>query len=134
MKTLSKDQRQYLAMLQAKLAARADAVETAYAALEAKISEAWEATAEPAVIAYNEAIAEFEEFRLDIHNQMTGFIEDRSEKWYRSDEGNTYRGWADAWDQNLDELSTDPPEGPSAPDCPHADDYPVAPDQEEEQP
>jgi hypothetical protein len=123
MKSLSKQQQAQLADFKARLAAAAAEVETAYAALADRVRDAWEETADMPVAAYNDLVEEFNTFREEVESELQDCYDNRSDAWQESERGETFLAWIDAWGDAPDELSSDPPD---TPDAPEVRDYPIS--------
>ena len=102
--------------LDALLNARKKALEGAINRFNEAVGDLWIAV-EEAADAYNEAVDEANEFRSDVHEEMDGYFNDRSEKWQEGEKGSDYSDWMNEWDMEFDQIEVERPAEAEAPDC-----------------
>lgn len=69
--------------------------------------ELWEARIRPLQAAYTEALEAAEAFRADLHAEMEGYYDDRSETWQESPKGEAYAAWMSLWDEVQSDATED---------------------------
>lgn len=98
-----------------------------FARLRAELNKAWD-TLEEAVAAYNEAVeqkwsvvddahqklagvvSEANDFRAEVADQIQSYLEERSERWHKSDRADQIVMWSELWDTEFDGPALDQPE------------------------
>jgi len=93
------------------------ALEESYAALEKAVdafntarTELWDAVA-VAQDAYNQVVADANEWLEDIASQLEDFVQKHSEKWQEGDRGKAYSAWYETFNNALEASELTEPDG-----------------------
>ena len=106
MKKLSKTQEKQHEELTAKLAETFDELSVAIAKFNEEISRLY-GDLQPAVDAYNEAVAAANEFAQEVHFEQEGYYDERSDNWRDGDAGSAYSDWMSEWEVELEPIELD---------------------------
>ena len=116
MKKLSKAHLKERDEISARLRAEADKMEGAISRYNEMMAESIEAVKD-AISNYNAVVADANDFRTTITEEMDQYESDRSEKWPESDAGQMYSDWHSQWEQaSFEEIEIDEPAELEVPD------------------
>lgn len=127
MRNLTREQIRRRDELVKRLSEAGEAVKSAVETLNDTVDAAWERYQE-VVAAYSRAIDEVEDLRDEVHTEMGGYADARSERWHDSDAGARYRAWRDDWSVPFEAPEAIQPDPVRAPDLGAADALRVLPE------
>jgi hypothetical protein len=108
MRKLSKERIAERDALQGKFYDLETALEIAADEFNSAVEAAWEKV-EAAMTAYNEAIADANQWQQDCAAAIQDYIDGRSEKWQASEKGQEYAEWVREYEETFDELNLEKP-------------------------
>src|SRR5215510_638055 len=86
------------------------AVQSAIEAYNTRLDEEWGNGLGPMIESYNGTIADANGWRQDVVNSISEYIENKSEKWQESENGQRYAAWRDEFDHEFSSFDQDRPE------------------------
>jgi uncharacterized protein YukE len=120
MKRLSKDHQKQIGELASKLRSIGDNLTAEIEKFNDQLQEMRESI-ESDLTDYNEAIDEANQFRDDIHSNMSDYFDERSDKWKEGEAGGSYESWMDQWSNEFENAEVTFPDKIELPELSTAD-------------